>query len=120
MRVLRLARVIFVWGVLLTSAVGGLSDALENVEHANTMLRKLTVSTQLAYFVLSVLGLVGLAMKRRWAVGVLVVWAVAIVATAVLATIGWGGAGVGEGVAAGAGTAVVVALVVWAAHGLVS
>jgi hypothetical protein len=120
MRVLRLARVAFVWVVLLAMALAGFNDALGSVVHADTALKKLALSTELAYSVLSIVGLVGLAMKRRWTVGVMVVWAVAVVATAVLATIGWGGAGVGAGIAAGVGTAVLATLVVWAAYGVVS
>jgi hypothetical protein len=101
--------------MLLTTAYAGFDDAASNFRQVDSGLETLAVSTQLLYATLSVVGLVGLATKRPWTTAVLIGWAVAATTTATLATVAWGGGGLGPALAAGLGAAAITALVVWAA-----
>ncbi len=99
--------------LLLASAYLGITGGLDLVREAHRPLEILATGTELLYGVAAVAGLVALGTRARKAMAILVVWAVALTATAALASVVWGHTSVAVGVASGAGVGAVVAVVLW-------
>lgn len=100
---------------LIAAAWLGIKEGIESLHGATTAGQRLAADTQITYGGTALLGLVGLLSRGRWALGVLMVWAVALTATATLAPVVWGGAAWWSGALTGAITAVIALLVFWGA-----
>jgi len=100
---------------LIATAWLGLREGMNSLHGATTGGQRLAAGTQLLYGGTALLGLLALLSRGRWALIVLVVWAVALTATATLAPVVWGGTGWQSGALTGAITAVIALLVFWGA-----
>lgn len=100
---------------LIAAAWLGLKEGMDGLHDATTAGQRLAARTQLLYGGAAVLGLLALLSRGRWALWVLMVWAVALTATATLAPIVWGGTAWWSGALTGAITAAIAMLVFWAA-----
>ena len=81
--------------LLVATAYNGIFEGLNAARHASTLGQRVATVTQLAYGVLAIPAIVAVAMRHRITIFILVGWAAALVATAALAPIVYGGASVG-------------------------
>ena len=100
--------------LLLVTAYNGLVEGVIATRHAGTPGMRVATVTQLLYGICSVVALLALATKRRWALWPVVGWAAAVIATAGLAPVVYGGAPVRTGVLSGVAAALLLGLVIWA------
>lgn len=107
------ARRILAGAVLLLTAVAGLRDGPGVYREATTGGQRLTGVAELGYSLVSVIALAGLLAGRVWARPVMIVWAALVTTAAAVATVAWGGQGIGTAAVAGAFTAALCALLVW-------
>ena len=80
--------------LLLATAYNGIFEGLNAARHASTLGQRVATVTQLAYGVLAIAAIVAVAIRHRITLALLVGWAAALVATAALAPIVYGGASV--------------------------
>lgn len=114
MKILPAVRNITVLLVLSATGMLGLVDAQESAGYATTRAQGVATAMQAAYSFLGLLGFFAVVLRVRWAVWVLALWAVTASATAGLASVVWGDAGLGSGLAAAGGAGVFTGLIVWA------
>jgi hypothetical protein len=93
--------------VLLATAYNGVVEGLNATHAASTPGQRVATVTQLVYGVFAALALVGVAMRHPATTVVLVGWAIAVVATAGLAPVVYGGTSVTIGVATSVAAAVI-------------
>jgi hypothetical protein len=113
-KILPTVRNIVVLLVLLATGILGLVDAQESAGYGTTRAQGVATVMQAAYSFFGLLGFFAVVLRVRWAVGVLALWAITASATAGLASVVWGDAGLGSGLAAAAGAGVFTGLIVWA------
>lgn len=101
--------------VALVAAIGvlGLLNGPTEWTVVESAGQRVATITEIAYGLFGLLAAAGLFIRHRWTVRLLLVWAVAVVVTAGMAPVVWGGAGLTAGLAAGAGTAAIAAGIVW-------
>ncbi|MGD8698921.1 MAG: hypothetical protein PVJ43_06505 [Gemmatimonadales bacterium] len=114
MKILPTVRNIVVLLVLLTTGILGLVDAQESAGYATTRAQGVATVMQAAYSFLGLLGFFAVVLRARLAVWVLTLWAITASATAGLASVVWGDAGLGSGLVAAGGAGVFTGLIVWA------
>ncbi|HEV8600168.1 MAG TPA: hypothetical protein VGQ69_12460 [Gemmatimonadales bacterium] len=100
--------------LLLVTGYNGLVEGVIATHHAGTAGMRVATVTQLLYGVCAVVALLALAAKQRWVLWPVAGWALAVIATAGLAPVVYGGTPVRTGLVAGAGAALVLGLVLWA------
>ena len=98
---------------LLVLAWNGLIGGLHQLPQAQTTGQKVQTITQLAYGVLSLLGIVTTFRGPRWNPVVLASWAVSVTAAAGFATVAWGGASLITGMAAAGAAFLIAAAIIW-------
>jgi hypothetical protein len=113
-KILPTVRNIVVLLVLLTTGILGLVDAQESAGYATTRAQGVATVMQAAYSFLGLLGFFAVVLRARLAVWVLTLWAITASATAGLASVVWGDAGLGSGLVAAGGAGVFTGLIVWA------
>jgi hypothetical protein len=113
----RLVLALVLCPLALTAYVGP-HDALHTFPlDANTGQRAVSV-LQFVYGTSALVSFVAVALRRRWALSPLLVWASSLTAAGALATVVWGGGGLLAAVPAGLAVAIVSGLIAWggAAH----
>lgn len=101
--------------LVLLIGVIGTRNAIVEFGDAATVFQQLATTAELFYGLLGLAGFV--ALLKRWSQSnvLLALWAIAVSATAGMASMAWGGAEIGAGLAAAAGAAIVVGLISWGA-----
>jgi hypothetical protein len=100
--------------LLLASAFFGLKDGIPLVREAHTADQWAATCTEIVYGVTAVAAIVAWASRHRWQGRLLLVWALGLTATSVLAPVVWAHTSVATGLASGAGVGAVLALLLWA------
>lgn len=112
-------RPVSVWiaSVLLVAlSLLGADSAIGQLSEAETTGQWITTCTQVGYAVAGPVAAGALLLGRSWYRAPLWIWAACITATAGLAPVVWGGAGLTAAFAAGAASAVIAAVVVLLAY----
>jgi hypothetical protein len=99
--------------ILLVTTYNGLVEGMLATRFADTPGMRVATGTQLLYGVFGAATLVALMARRSWVVGLLSGWGLAVVLTAALAPVVYGGTSLANGASAGVGAAVVVAILLW-------
>lgn len=108
-------RHVLVVGILTLSGYIGFGNT-DDITNTITVSQRLVGVTATAYALLALVALVGYWRRSRWLSAVLWVWACLIIFTSVLAALVYGATD-GSSLLVVAASAVLPALVLWAAHG---
>jgi hypothetical protein len=119
MKVIRIVGLIVIALMLLTTTIAGMRDAVENLDFADSILRKIAIAGQFLYAVSGLLALFAVITKKNWSLWALATWAFAVTATAALAPVAWGDAGWAAALGAGSVTLIATGLIVWGGHRIV-
>lgn len=119
MKVIRSVGLVVVVFLLLMTTIAGTRDAVENLEFADSVLRRIGTAAQFLYAAVGLVALYAVMTKKRWSLWALAIWAIAVTATAGLAPVAWGDAGWGAALAAGGATALATGLISWGGHRVV-
>jgi len=98
--------------LLLATAYNGIVEGLNATHFASTTGQRIATLTQLGYGVLALAAMVAMGLKHAMTTAVLVLWGGAIVVTALLAPVVYGGTSIGVAIGAGLASTIVVGLVI--------
>lgn len=99
--------------LLLLTGYTGVRDAVGEYAVAVSLGQKAGTAAEALYGLLSLAAVVGVVARRPWASPLLLAWAAALILTAGMAPIVWGGTGLWPGIVAAASTAAVAGAVLW-------
>jgi len=99
--------------LLLAAAYLGLTGGFGLLREAHTVVQMLATGMELLYGLAALLALVALALRHRWTLRLLIVWAAAVTATSALAPWVWGGASWISGLEAAVAVGVLLSAVLW-------
>ncbi|HEY1251870.1 MAG TPA: hypothetical protein VGH97_11830 [Thermoanaerobaculia bacterium] len=113
-RVGPILRQVAVVAFLLFTAYAGIVDGIDSSRSASGGGQRIASVCQLLYGGLATAALLGLLIRGRWILPLVIAWGAALSVTGGLAAVVWGGQSAVVGVFAGLCTAGIAALVVWA------